>query len=148
PVLAGEAPVRAGPRGAAPAYQVIFVIVGFSVTIQGGLVPSLAHRLRIPLRSIEPEPWSLGVRFSEEPEGLHRYHVAAGSAADGSPVADLPCGENAWVSLVIRDGTLLTVTGDSTLREGDDVLVLADPDEAESLERYFTLGRGSRDDAG
>ena len=102
-------------------------------------MPTLARRLGIPLRSIEPEPWSLGVRFSEEPEGLHRYHVAEGSGADGSQVADLPCGENAWVSLVIRDGTLLTVTGDTTLKAGDDVLLLADPGETDALERHFTL---------
>jgi cell volume regulation protein A len=138
PILLGMAIVESGTPGAARAYQVIFVIVGFSVTIQGGLVPTLARRLRIPLRSIEPEPWSLGVRFSEEPEGLHRYHVAKGSGADGSQVADLPCGENAWVSLVVRDGTLLTVSGDTTLREGDDVLLLADPGESDTLERYFT----------
>ena len=50
----------------------------------------------------------------------------------------LPCGENAWVSLVIRDGTLLPVTGDTTLRTDDDVLLLADPDETATLERYFT----------
>jgi cell volume regulation protein A len=131
--------VESGTPGAARAYQVIFVIVGFSVTIQGGLVPTLAHRLRIPLRTIEPEPWSLGVRFSEEPEGLHRYHVASGAAADGAPIGELPCGENAWVSLIVRDGTLLTaVTGDTTLRADDDVLLLADPDETEPLERYFT----------
>jgi len=138
PILLGMTIVESGTPGAARAYQVIFVIVGFSVTVQGGLVPTLAHHLRIPLRSIEPEPWSLGVRFSEEPEGLHRYHVAQGSAAEGSDVASLPCGENAWVSLVIRDGTLLPVTGDTTLRADDDVLVLADPDEAENLARCFT----------
>ncbi len=84
PILLGMAIVNSGTPGAARAYQVIFVIVGFSVTVQGGLVPTLAHRLRIPLRTVEPEPWSLGVRFSEEPEGLHRYHVAPGAAADGS----------------------------------------------------------------
>jgi cell volume regulation protein A len=138
PILLGITIVQSGTAGAASAYQIIFVIVGFSVTIQGGLVPTLAHRLRIPLRSIEPEPWSLGVRFSEEPEGLHRYHVAVGSAADGSPIADLPCSENAWVSLVIRDGTLLPVAGDTTLRVGDDVLILAEPDEASTLENCFT----------
>jgi cell volume regulation protein A len=130
--------VNSGTPGAARAYQVIFVIVGFSVTVQGGLVPTLAHRLRIPLRTVEPEPWSLGVRFSEEPEGLHRYHVASGAAADGALVSELPCGENAWLSVVVRDGTLLTVTGDTTLRGGDDVLLLADPDETAPLERYFT----------
>ena len=138
PILLGMAIVESGTPGAARAYQVIFVIVGFSVTVQGGLVPALAQRLRIPLRSIEPEPWSLGVRFSSEPEGLHRYHVAPGAPADGSAVSDLPCGENAWVSLVIRNGGLLPVATGTALRAGDDVLVLADPDEAPALERFFT----------
>jgi cell volume regulation protein A len=141
PILLGMAILTSGTPGAELAYQVIFVIVGFSVTVQGGLVPALAHRLRIPLRTVEPEPWSLGVRFSEEPEGLHRYHVAAGAPADGSAVGDLPCGENAWVSLVIRDGALLTVAPDTTLQPNDDVLVLADPDETPELERYFTAAR-------
>src|ERR1700761_5820188 len=134
PILLGMEILDSGTHGATLAYQVIFVIVGFSVTVQGGLVPALAHRLRIPLRSIEPEPWSLGVRFSAEPEGMHRYHVAAGSAADGSSIGDLPCSENAWVSLVIRDGTLLPVAEDTALRVGDDVLILAEPDEASTLE--------------
>jgi cell volume regulation protein A len=142
PILLGMTIVASGTPGAARAYQIIFVIVGFSVTVQGGLVPTLAHRLGIPLRTVEPEPWSLGVRFSEEPEGLHRYHVAAGSAADGSPVSDLPCGEDVWVSLIIRDGNLVTPTDDMTLRAGDDVLVLAEPDETPTLDRLFTAPRG------
>jgi len=142
PILLGMTIVASGTPGAARAYQIIFVIVGFSVIVQGGLVPALAHRLGIPLRTVEPEPWSLGVRFSEEPEGLHRYHVAAGSAADGSPVSDLPCGEDVWVSLIIRDGNLVTATDDMTLRAGDDVLVLAEPDEAPALDRLFTAPRG------
>jgi cell volume regulation protein A len=138
PILLGMSIVASGTPGAARAYQVIFVIVGFSVTLQGGLVPALARRLQIPLRSIEPEPWSLGVRFSEEPEGLHRYHVGAGAPADGSTVGDLPCGDNAWLSLVIREGALLPVGGDTVLQAGDDVLVLAEPDESPALERFFT----------
>ena len=64
--------------------------------------------------------------------------MAAGAPADGSAIADLPCGENAWVSLVIRDGALLTVTADTTMQANDDVLVLADPDEQPDLERFFT----------
>src|SRR5580693_1610583 len=138
PILLGLAILDSGTAGAVEAYQVIFVIVGFSVTVQGGLVPTLAHRLRIPLRTVEPEPWSLGVRFSEEPEGLHRYHVAAGATADGSPVSELPFGEDVWVSLIVRDGNLVTAAADMTLRAGDDVLVLAEPDETPALDRLFT----------
>ena len=141
PILLGMTIANSGTAGAASAYQVIFVIVGFSVTLQGGLVPTLAHRLRIPLRTVEPEPWSLGVRFSQEPEGLHRYHVVPGSAADGSAIGELPCGEDVWVSLIIRDGNLVTAGGDTTLRAGDDVLVLADPDDAPLLDRLFTAPR-------
>ena len=138
PILLGMTIAGSGIPGAVRAYQIIFVIVGFSVTVQGGLVPTLAHRLGIPLRTVEPEPWSLGVRFSEEPEGLHRYHVVAGSAADGSAVSELPFGEDVWVSLIIRDGNLVTAAADMTLQAGDDVLVLAEPDEAPALDRLFT----------
>jgi potassium/hydrogen antiporter len=141
PILLGMTIVESGTAGAATAYEVIFVIVGFSVTVQGGLVPTLAHRLRIPLRTVDPEPWSLGVRFSQEPEGMHRYQVAAGSPADGSAIGELPCGEDVWVSLIIRDGSLVTVGGDTTLRAGDEVLVLADPDNAQALDRLFTQPR-------
>jgi potassium/hydrogen antiporter len=138
PILLGMTIAASGTPGAARAYQIIFVIVGFSVTVQGGLVPTMAHRLGIPLRTVEPEPWSLGVRFSEEPEGLHRYHVVAGSAADGSAVSELPFGEDVWVSLIVRDGNLVTAAEDMTLRAGDDVLVLAEPDEVPALDRLFT----------
>jgi cell volume regulation protein A len=143
PILLGMMILESGTAGAAKAYEVIFVIVGFSVTVQGGLVPTLAHRLRIPLRTVDPEPWSLGVRFSQEPEGMHRYQVAAGSPADGSAIGELPCGEDVWVSLIIRDGSLVTVGADTTLQAGDEVLVLADPDNAQVLDRLFTQPRAA-----
>jgi potassium/hydrogen antiporter len=54
PILLGLAIAGSGVPGAERAYRVIFVIVAFSVTVQGGLVPALAARLRIPLQSIEP----------------------------------------------------------------------------------------------
>jgi cell volume regulation protein A len=138
PILLGSAIAESGAPGAARAYEIIFVIVGFSVIVQGGLVPTLAGRLRIPLRTVEPEPWSLGVRFSEEPEGLHRYHVVADSRADGVAIGDLPCGQDVWVSVVVRDGSLLTPSGDTILQPGDDVLMLSDQENAAAIEALFT----------
>jgi cell volume regulation protein A len=141
PILLGTMIAVSGIPGASTAYEIIFVIVGFSVVVQGGLVPALAHRLRIPLRTVEPEPWSLGVRFSEEPEGMHRYRVVAGSPADGASIGELPCGEDVYVSLVIRDGSLVADGSDTTLRADDEVLVLADPEDQASLDRLFTVPR-------
>jgi potassium/hydrogen antiporter len=148
PILLGTTIVGSGLAGADKGYGIIFVIVGFSVTLQGGLVPALAHRLRIPLRTVEPEPWSLGVRFSQEPEGLHRYRITRRSTADGTAIKDMPLEEGVWVSLVIRAGNLIPVNGDTTLLAGDDVLVLADPDQGPALKRIFTFRKPSGDGAG
>jgi potassium/hydrogen antiporter len=136
PILLGMFILQAGLPGARRAFEIIFVVVAFSVIVQGGLVPALARRLRIPLRLIEPEPWSLGVRFQEEPEGLHRYTVTSGARAEGMAVDDLPGGEEVWVSIVIRDGRLIGVRPDTRLRAGDEVLVLAT--DTRELDAVFT----------
>ncbi|MBO0867782.1 MAG: cation:proton antiporter [Micromonosporaceae bacterium] len=128
PILLGTYLFTARIADASRIYDIIFVVVAFSVIVQGGLVPAAARRLGVPMRILEPEPWSLGLRFRHRPHGIHRYTVAAGSVADGATIADLPLGEQAWVSLVSRDGQLVQVRGDTRLHAGDEVLVLADAD--------------------
>ena len=143
PILLGTFIVQSGIAGAGRAYEIIFVVVAFSVVVQGGFVPALAHRLRVPLRTIDPEPWSLGVRFREEPEGLHRFRVSKGSPAAGMSIEDLPCGENAWVIFIIRHGRLVPARSDTRMQPGDEVLVLADPDEVPRLKKVFTAPRSA-----
>jgi len=141
PVLLGTFIVGSGIAGASRAYEIIFVVVAFSVVVQGGFVPALAHRLNVPLRTIDPEPWSLGVRFREEPEGLHRFRVSRGAPAAGWAIEDLPCGEDAWVIFIIRHGRLVPARSDTRMEPGDEVLVLADPDEVPALKKLFTARR-------
>jgi potassium/hydrogen antiporter len=140
PVLLGTYIVQSGISGAHRAYEVIFVVVAFSVVVQGGFVPSLAHRLHVPLRIIEPEPWSLGVRFQEEPEGLHRFAVGRSGPADGLTLADLPCGDDVWVIFIIRDGQLVPARADTRLEAGDEVLILTEGDETPGLNELFRSG--------
>ena len=119
------------------AYDIVFVVVLFLVVVQGGLVPFVASRLRLPVAVREQEPWALGMRFRDEPHGLHRFTVAAGAPADGSRMDDLTLGENVWVSFVGRDGALVQLRGETRLQAGDEVLVLADPDDAGLVRRLF-----------
>jgi potassium/hydrogen antiporter len=140
PILLGTFLLDHGLPGADRAYEIIFVVVAFSVVVQGGLVPVLARRLAIPLRTVEPEPWSLGVRFQEEPEGLHRYQVAAGSIADGATVDSLPSEEDVWISFIIRAGRLVPVRNSAVLEAGDEVLVLSE--NPPGLERIFARAPG------
>ncbi len=110
-------------------YDVIFVVVLFSVVVQGGLVPWVARVCKVPMREVQLEPWALGVRLRDEPEGARQYVVAPGSQADGSAVDDLAPDRELWIAMAVRDGSLLQIRGDTTLRAGDEVIVLAtDPD--------------------
>jgi cell volume regulation protein A len=80
------------------------------------------------MRVVEPEPWALGMRFRDEPEGLHRFEVERGSVADGAMIGDLPLDEDVWISMVSRAGRLVQVRGTTELAAGDEVLALAADD--------------------
>ena len=153
PVLLGTFIVGSGIAGASRAYEIIFVVVAFSVVVQGGFVPELARRLNVPLRTIDPEPWSLGVRFREEPEGVHRFRVARGAPAAGTSIEDLPCGDDAWIIFIIRRGRLVAARAGTRMEAGDEVLLLADPAAVPALRKLFSARRsdhhapGARADA-
>jgi len=136
--LLGSFLLTAGVPNAAHLYASIVVVVAFSVIVQGGLVPTVAARLGVPMQAVEPEPWSLGVRFRNEPRGLCRLVVVAGSPADGCRIADLEVGEDVWISFVIRDDQLVPVRGSTTLHAGDEILALTDPERDPDLAPIFT----------
>jgi potassium/hydrogen antiporter len=148
PILLGTFLLTAGVADATRLYAVIVVVVAFSVVVQGSLVPTIAARLGVPMRTVEPEPWSLGVRFRHEPRGLRRYLVTAGSPADGGTIGDLDLGEDAWISLVIRHGQLVPVQGATRLAAGDEVVVLTDPQRTPDLAPVFNAARPGTGDTG
>jgi cell volume regulation protein A len=141
PILLGTFVLAAHVAGATRIYHVIFVVVAFSVLVQGGTVPVVARWCGVPMRVVEPEPWSSGMRFRHEPEGLRRFVVAPGSPADGVAVRDLTLDEEVWFSFVSRDGHLVQVTGDTVLAAGDEVLVQVDPERATEPAALFDADR-------
>jgi cell volume regulation protein A len=129
PILLGTYVLAEGVAGGDRIYAVIFVVVLVSVMVQGGLVPTFARMWGVRMRVVEPEPWALGMRFRDEPEGLHRFEVEPGSAADGATIGDLPLSEDVWISMVSRSGRLVQVRGTTELAAGDEVLALAADDD-------------------
>ena len=130
PILLGLFIVSAKIPGSDRLYAIIYVVVLTSVILQGGLVPLAARIFRVPMRVVDPTPWSLGLRLGQEPQALHRHQVAAGSPADGCTVADLELGEDGWISLVSRSGALVQVRGSTRFQAGDTVLALGNPETA------------------
>jgi cell volume regulation protein A len=146
PILLGSLVLAANVPGAHRLYGIVIVVVTFSVLVQGSLVPTVAGALHLPMRLVEVQPWSLGVRLAEEPEGVLRLTVAAGSRADGQTVDEVAdaatdSGDSGevWVNMVVRGGALVSVRGDTVLKAGDEVLVSADEQWHPRLGRLFGI---------
>ncbi len=83
-------------------------------------------------------PWELSVRIGSEPTGAGEHRVEAGSRADGMALGDLPIGDDAWITLLVRDGNALQPDSDLELRPDDRLLILADPERSHDLKPTFT----------
>ena len=128
PILLGTFVLGAGTTDNTLVYHLIFTVVTFSVIVQGGLVPIVAARCGVPMREVRPLPWSLGIRFRDQPQGVRRYVIGAQAPARGCAIRELDLDEHVWISLIIRDGQPVQVRDDTVLAHGDEVVVLTDPD--------------------
>jgi cell volume regulation protein A len=127
PILLGELLLAADVPNAQRLYGIVVVVVIFSVVVQGSLAPAVAQRLGVPMQPVRPEPWSVGVRLQGEPDNVHQLSITAGSIADGRTITEIAdLADNIWISIVVRDGLLLPVHGDTQLQAGDLVTLLID----------------------
>lgn len=141
PILLGGYLLGTDLADPARLYGLVVVVVVFSVVVQGGLIGPVTKLLQLPVEIVEPEPWSVGVRLRDEPEGIHDFVVRPGSVADGQTVAGLGgMPDGAWVTLLVRNGRLMAVRGDTRLEAGDRLTVMADPGAAEALGHLFRDG--------
>ena len=125
PILLGTFALLEGVGEADRIYGIVFVVVAFSVLVQGTSVPFVAPRLHVPMRQ-------------REPRGLQRFVVASGSRAAGHAIRELPLGERTWIQEVLRDGRTLAARGGVVLEPGDEVVtVVSDAGDAAGVGRIF-----------
>lgn len=141
PILLGMFVISSGAGEAHRLYGMIVMVVVFSILVQGGLVPTVAAACRVPMRVVDPLPWSLGVRFRTAPSGVRRVIVAPGAPADGATVGGLGLGEDTWISLIVREGQPVHVRATTRLAAGDEVILLIDSPGDSRSDELFTLRR-------
>jgi Trk K+ transport system NAD-binding subunit len=91
------------------------------------------------MQPVKPEPWAVDVRLRVDPDTTHQVSVAAESFVDGRTVEEIAeLASNVWISIVVRDGMLLPVHGDTQLHAGDMVTLLTDGDIPERVTEMFT----------
>lgn len=124
PILLGTLAILEGIDDGERVYDIIFVVVTFSVLLQGTSIPFVA-------------PW-LGVRMRDaDPGGVVRRVVAAGSSAEGRTLRELPFGERTWVQAIVRKGKPITPHGATVLETGDEVELVLDVSDVDRLDGLF-----------
>jgi potassium/hydrogen antiporter len=137
PILLASLAVLSDVDEARRIYELVFVVVAFSVVVQGSTVPLAARKLGVRMRTREPEPWRLSIDLAKEPGDLHRHLVRAGSYAAGRRIKELPLGEYGWIVTIVRDGEAVRPGGSSVLQPGDEVVVAAESRDARGVRRLF-----------
>jgi cell volume regulation protein A len=146
PILLGSFLLEASVPDPQRLYGVIVVVVAFSVLVQGSTLPLAARLLRIAMRTVEPEPWAVGVRLRHEPEEVSRRTIGSASVADGRTVAEvdslLP---GMSVVLALRDGRVVPLRDDLRLQAEDDVLLLGAAEDPVAASAVFTPAAPAKD---
>jgi cell volume regulation protein A len=126
PILLGALAVLAGLDGADDLYGIVFIVVLFSVIVQGTSVPHVARRLHVPFRRV----------YHDLAEVLE-FVVGDDAYATGRRLGELPLSERAWVGVLIRDGHPHRIDDHVVLEAGDRVHVYSQPEDAPALRRIF-----------
>ena len=128
-------------------YNIVFVVVAFSVIVQGSSVPFAASRLGVPMRPISPEPWGVSIRLRDEPRDVRRFVVGPRSRVLGREIRELPLGEETWISMVVHDGQARQPRGSYRFEPGDEVHALASARDEPALRHLFEGPPESTSDA-
>jgi cell volume regulation protein A len=131
PILLASIAVVSATEDADRIYGLVFVVVLFSVIVQGSPLQQVANVLRVPMRTVD--------RSSAT---QRRFVVGVGAYAEGAALASLPLAERAWVGEVRRRGRSIPLDADTVLEAGDEALVYSEHVHEPVLRRIF---EGRRD---
>jgi len=126
PILLGALAVLAGVEDSGRIYGIIFVVVLFSVLVQGSSITFVAKRLHVPFRTVDHD-------LVETLE----FVVAELSFANGRRIEELPLAERAWIGILVRDARPRSFGPQTVLEPGDRVQVYGQPETAPALRRIF-----------
>jgi cell volume regulation protein A len=124
PIVLTTIPLAEGVTDADRLFDLVFVMVVIYTLLTGPTLPAVARVLKVARRS---EPRGLDVEaapLERIAADLLQVTISPASRMHGVEVGELRLPVGASVSLVIRDGRILVPEGRTTLRHGDDLLVV------------------------
>ncbi|MFB7733879.1 potassium/proton antiporter [Streptomyces sp. NPDC056112] len=145
PVILATIPMVNGVDATHRIFNIVFVLVVVYTLVQGPTLPWLARKLRL---GSGEEAADLGIESAplERLRGhLLSVAIPAGSRMHGVEINELRLPSGSAVTLVVREGKSFVPLPTTTLRRGDELLVVAtDPVREAAEQRLRAVGRGGK----
>ncbi|WP_079709248.1 potassium/proton antiporter [Paraliobacillus ryukyuensis] len=138
PIVLATFPLLADVTGSQQIFNVVFFVVLTSCLIQGTTIPVLAKKLALfgpkktpPMHTLELI--SLGKANAEMVE----YQIDSDHGVIGKTLNDIPFPDDTLVNGIIRDGQLITPSGDTYIHSGDLLYILTSRKTKKSLKKLL-----------
>ncbi|MEV5007567.1 potassium/proton antiporter [Streptomyces sp. NPDC093064] len=145
PVILATIPMVNGVDATHRIFNIVFVLVVVYTLVQGPTLPWLARKLRL---GSGEEAADLGIESAplERLRGhLLSVAIPAGSRMHGVEINELRLPSGSAVTLVVREGKSFVPLPTTTLRRGDELLVVAtDPVREAAEQRLRAVGKGGK----
>lgn len=130
PIVFATYPLIAGIDKSDLIFNIVFAISVVSVLLQGTTIPFAARLFGVTENEAQSGPQNLSDIFDEETKTcMKEFVIPTGSAASGKKLLELNFPDNALIAMIKRDGTYLIPGGNTTVKEGDIVVVIASNQE-------------------
>ena len=141
PIFLASIPVLSGVPDAMVVFSVAFVVVLFSMSVQGWTVAPVSRWLGLELPPRPPAPLRAELDLpGSAGRDMAAYTVQPFSMATRRRLERLAMPDGVSIVTIIRDGDLHTAASVQRLAPNDYVLVIAPSEQKTTLDRFFAAG--------
>jgi cell volume regulation protein A len=138
PIILATYPVLAGARGAERMFDIVYFIEVVNALVPGATVPWITRRLG--LEREQPPPPQAVLRVESDfvlESGILSFYVDEALPVAGIALVELEFPESVAVTMIVRGRELIAPKGDTILRPGDHVYVVASEKDQPFLQLMF-----------
>jgi potassium/hydrogen antiporter len=144
PIVFATYPLLAGIDYGKTLFNLVFFISSSSVLLQGTTLPFMARWLKLSVPDKLKRKFPLDVEMKENIHGeLIELDLPENSPSVGKRVLDLNLPKSVLIVLIHRNNKYISPNGETTLKGGDHLLIMADNKEGEQeVYKSFGIKRG------
>jgi cell volume regulation protein A len=149
PIVLATFPLLAGVQGSTEMFNVVFFVVLMSCLVQGASITPLAEKLNLVGPKISEPTHSLElISLGKADAEMLEYRMEDDAEIVGMTLLDIPFPAGTLVNAIIREDKLIPPTGNSVIKGGDFLYILAPRKHKKKLKELLQKKKGSAEQVG